>query len=366
MRGGNPEHFNISLIEVNQVIIIIKAETNVYTDLVMPRIVGIPGLRDALRNGKTYYDNFVFEKIAPLRDSKILKNLSVIFPAENNCIGLSNSFISLTISPQSGGKVISFKKPENFQNSQKTKNSLINFSNVGLHPEERIRFSSKLASNGKWKWRIDDLGTLSLLSPPDFANGVRWSRTFQLVDNVVHVTLMAKNCVDHEISWSFGTEFGIPENSEVYFAAEDARPGFSLISGSPLGVDLEDDFVCVKKIITPDVPGNNCVATSSESWLAIKNKDSVFFAVAIEAEKGFFPYANYRAMVNGNKALLFSEVTILIPDNHFVQEQFWSIEPWCGSIKKTVKQAKKNIITIKEFLKYPHGKPTGRKLIIDN
>jgi len=88
----------------------------------------------------------------------------------------------------------------------------------------------------------------------------------------------------------------------------------------------------------------------------------VFFAVAIEVEKGFFPYVNSRVMVDGNKALLFSEVTPLMPDNHFVQEQFWSIEPWCGSIKKTIGQAKKNVITVKEFLKNPHGKPTGRKI----
>ncbi len=359
IRGGNTEHFNISLIDVHQVIILIKAETNVYTDLLMPRIVGIPGVRDALRNGKTYFDNFVFEKIDQIKNSKILKNDSIIFPAENNCIGLSNNFLSLIISPANGGKVISFKKS---QKSQKINLSLIDFSDVKLHPEKRKRFSAKLACHDKWKWRVDDSGTLRLLSPPNLANGVRWSRTFQLISNVVRVTLMAKNCVEHEISWSFGTEFGIPENSETYFAAENAKPGFSLLSGSPLGVDVEKDFVCVKPIFVP----KSIVAASAESWLAIKTQKSVFFAIAIEREKGFFPYINSRVMVNGNKAILFSEVTPLLPKNHFVQEQFWSIEPWNNSIKNTIEQAKKNIITVKEFLKYPYGKPTGRSLIINN
>jgi len=352
-QGGGSKYFDVSLIEVGQVIIHIKAETNVYTDLVMPRIVGIPGLRDALRTGKTYYDNYIFNKIPELKNEKILQNGDVIFPEKNSCIGLSNKFISLIISPKNGGKVISFK------------NSLFDFSDVSLHPKERRKFSSNIAKNGNWKWKIDDEGILRLLSPPDLVNGVRWSKTFQLISNVVHVVLMAKNCVDHEISWSFGTKFGIPKNSEVYFAAENQKPGFSLLSGLPLSVNIEKKIVKVScsrsKKFSLTGKKERVVATSEQSWLAIKNNKSVFFAIAIEVEKGSFPYVNSRIMVDENKTILFSELTPLMPGNHYVQEQFWTVEPWENSIEKVVRNAKNNIIKIKEISEYPHGKPTGRK-----
>jgi len=348
VRGASPEHCKILLENVSQVIILVKAETNVYTDLLMPRIVGIPGLREALRTGKTYFDNFVFDKYAQLNYSKILPDNSVIFPAENNCIGLSNSFASLILSPQNGGKVVSFGKVPVFD-----------CSGAALHPNDRVRFSSNVTYSGPWKWRVDNLGILRFLSPPDLVNGVRWSRTFQLISNVVRTVLMAKNIVEHEISWSIGTEFEAPENSTVYFASESARPGFSLLAGNPIGIEEENGIISVSPV---GEKIKRVAATSSESWLAIKNKNSVFFTKAIEKEKGYFPYANSRVMVDGNKAILFSEITILMPGKHFCQEQFWTIEPWVGAVKSTLEKAEENVKKAREFIKYPYGKPTGRKI----
>ncbi len=289
VREQVPAHGTVSLADAHQLRIQISAPTNVYTDLVLARITGTAGLRDALMQAHSDMQDFVFQPQRALGGVARLRNDSVIYPLHDKqygaCIGLSNAQLKVVIAPNHAARIIAVA-------SVTSDVSAIADMRVSLHPAERTIKRPPLpsADDTPWQWRYESNGTLRFLSPPDYVYGVRWSKTVYLLRDmpVLWVTTMIKNCVQHDVSWSIGT------------AAVGA-------------------------------PAARLVADDAQGRAAFGAADATIWLCADEPAHGYYPYGGRRVLYTTNavpaRATLLSEITALEPGKHMSQVLYVVLAP---------------------------------------
>jgi len=281
VRGQVPAHCTVALTDAHQLRIRITAPTNVYTDLALARVAGTAGLRDAMLQARSDMQDFVFQPQRALGGVACLRNGSVIYPVQHKqygaCIGLSNAQLAVVIAPNHAARIIAVSYAT-------TDVSAIADMRVSLHPIERTIKRPPLpsADDTPWQWRFESNGTLRFLSPPDYVHGVRWSKTVFLLSDLpaARVTTMCRNCVQHDISWSIGTD----------------------VAGAP---------------------GARMVAENAQSRAAIVAPGAALWVCAAEPARGYFPYGGRRVLLPTNTAparvTLLSEITALEPGRHLAQ-----------------------------------------------
>jgi hypothetical protein len=158
---------------------------------------------------------------------------------------------------------------------------------VAPHPDDRRVAPLRAAYTGTWKWKVEDDGTLRLLSPADAPHGIRWSRTFKLDRDapVVHATVLVKNISGHDVSWSAGTECSFAPGTQV---------------------ELPDD----------------CTATG---MITARNGGTTLVITTANARHGLYPHNGVRVQQTGERYVLYDELTPLSPGEDSVQQQQWKL-----------------------------------------
>jgi hypothetical protein len=327
-------------------------------------LTGIYGLREALEQGRTLHEDAVYSPVPRLNRPRRLPDGSVVFgsdiPGYGHCIGISNSVVCLVTAPERDGRIVHFGP--NF-----TKNSINGSASFTLHPHERIKTTMGTGIQRKWKWRVDDTGTLRLLSPVDMINGVRWSTTFTCISNVpaVRVAVLMKNSVRHDVSWSMGTEIIPGSGTPVIIPREKAAPGYTLIKGRDNGIVVDEDFVLVtRKTVSP---GAMAIGTTAGNWGAVYYDGMVAMIKATEPEYGLFPYNGVRVLAGSSgpdiRMVILSEITPLSHNEHVLQEQYWAVVPPGTTIKDSIQHLLKTTREAAKQLQKRTGIPTGRTLL---
>jgi len=362
--GQDARRIKVHVSGVDQLQIVVKADDDTYTDILLPRLTGIHGLRAALEQGRTLHEDAVYTPVARLERAQRLSNGSVVFGCDlagyGHCIGISNSMVCLITAPERDGRIVHFGP--NFK-----RNGINGSASFTLHPHERIKTTMDTGIQRKWKWRVDESGTLRLLSPVDLINGVRWSTTFICISNVpaIRVGIMVKNSVRHDISWSMGTEIIPGSGTPVIIPREQVAPGYSMIKGRDNGVVVDDEFVMVtRKTVSP---GAMAIGTSAGNWGAVYHDDMATIIKATEPEYGLFPYNSSRVLVGSSgpdiRMVILSEITPLSHNEHVMQEQYWAVMPAGASIKESIQELMKTIRAAAKQLQKETGIPTGRTLL---
>ena len=360
----DPRRIKVPVSGIYQLQIVIKADKDTYTDIIMPRLTGIPGLREALEQGRTQHEDAIYTPVTRLNRPRRLPNGSVAFgcdlPGYGHCIGLSNNLVCLITAPERDGRIVHFGP--NFK-----QNGLNGSASFSLHPRERIKTKMDLAIQRKWKWRVDDEGVLRLLSPVDMINGVRWSTTFVCVSNVpsIRVAVLMKNSVRYDVSWSMGTEIIPASGTPVLIPRERTAPGFTVINGRDNGIAVDDDFVLVTRNTVS--PGAMKIGTTAGNWGVVYQDDMVAMIKATEPEYGLFPYNGLRVLVGSSgpdiRMVILSEISPLSHEEHVMQEQYWTVIPPAATVSESVQQLLAINRTATKQLRKQTGTPTGRTLL---
>jgi len=289
VRDQVPAHCSVALTDAHQLRIQITAPTNVYTDLALARLTGTAGLREALLQARSDMQDFVFQPQRALGGVACLQNGSVVYPLQDKqygaCIGISNAQLKVVIAPNHAARIMAVS-------SVTSEVSALADLRVALHPVERTIKRPPLpsADDTPWQWRLESNGSLRFLSPPDYVHGVRWSKTVYLLRDmpVLWVTTMIKNCVQHDVSWSIGTDV---------VGAPDAR----------------------------------MVADDANERAAFGAGDATTWLCADEPARGYYPYGGRRVLYTTNavpaRATLLSEITALEPGKHMSQVLFVLLAP---------------------------------------
>jgi len=369
-RGTDPLHCKVQLAGIDELIIAVDAPENVYVDVLMPAFFGLPGLKDELIKGQKYYENFLFAQAKPLNSIKYLSNDAIAFPVKNkifgDCIGMSNDYLCIIVSPGNAGKVIHFGPDINHS-------YLKGESGVMLHPLERRIADISLTYQGVWKWKFDEDGGLKLLSPPDIAHGIRWMRTFYFLPDspVMKSSVHIKNITRDDVSWSAGTYFDAGTNFVIALQAEEAAPGYTFQKAPPENIVKDDNMLLLSDYKTGKYLSNKTknydVISSADSWfcvLSVKKKQAMLVQ-PVAPRIGLFPYGGARVFVvrtPGNFRInTLTELTPLAPQESFSQTQYWTIDNAVRNVKTTVSELRK---LIGETISDDSGQgiPTGRTL----
>jgi len=289
VRGQVPAHCTVPLTDAHQLRIQITAPTNVYTDLALARVSGNAGLRAALLQARSDMQDFVFQPQRALGGVACLQNGSVVYPLQDKqygaCIGISNAQLKVVIAPNHAARIIAVAYAT-------TDVSALADMRVSLHPVERTikRPAVPSADDTPWQWRLESNGTLRFLSPPDYVHGVRWSKTVFLLGNLpaARVTTMCRNIVQHDISWSIGTD----------------------VAGAP---------------------GARMVADNAQARVTLVTPGAALWVCVDEPAHGYFPYGGRRVLYTTNavppRATLLGEITALQPGRHLAQVVYLLPQP---------------------------------------
>jgi hypothetical protein len=292
--GQSPAHAAIELGKANHVQVRIAAPTNIFSDIVLLRMQGAPGLREQLQQEREALLDYGRQATRVLSGPARLANGCVAFPVETPedgaCIGLSNGSICVVVAPARRGQIMVMPASASLA-------AVIARADVALQPAERCvaRPGLAAADDLPWQWRLDSHGALRLLSPPDRVHGVRWQRTIYLLrgEPVVRVATACKNIMQHTISWSAGTILTAARGAQAW-----SEPAAS------------------RAVI--------CTA-ADELW-----------AIAENPVHGYFPYDGVRVRSVTNtvpqRVTLFSEITPLDPDASFTHVQYLLLAPRTGTL----------------------------------
>lgn len=321
-RGNSPQTCDISIPAAQHVLIRITAPTGVFTDILMPRMTGTPGLRAALQAGRQAYEDALFAVPERLARAHRLATGAVLFPCTYGpfgaCLGLSNAHMCVIAAPQRGGAIVHCGPDAQH-------NLLAEPSVLELHPRERLISARSIASSGVWKWRVEADGTLRMLSPVDPVHGVRWTRTLALVPGMpaMRCTILMKNALGHAISWSTGTRLAGASESNVVLPPNPRAAGWAM---------LHDDAYAL--LVAPEEPRH-----------------------------GLYPYDGLRISSAGASAVTLSELTPLAPQEFGGCEQFWVIGSWRINQQETMLQLEDVRDAARAAWRTwlaPPGRPTGR------
>jgi len=273
-----PVPIEFRLVGVNEVAIRVVARSNVFTDLVMPRMTGVPGLRAALEQAQRAVADQTGAPSVQVEPATMGNNAR-IFPCASGCIGMSNAFVCVVVDPAHGGRVIRYGPTPD-----------VTFlaghgSVVAPHPVERRIAPLRAAYKGAWKWKVEADGSLRLLSPPDAFHGIRWIRIIRLEQDTatLRVTTLLKNVSGHDVSWSGATEFTFAPGATVTLPADCTRSG-------------------------------QIAAAMGSTTLVIQPTERIH---------GLYPHNGLRVQREGGTYILFDELAPLAPGEHSTHEQYW-------------------------------------------
>ena len=365
----DPVHCKVRLTGIDELVMIIDAPSNVYVDILLPNLMGAPGLEYELTQEKNSYEDYIYAQPVPLKSVKYLANDAIAFPYQSKkygpCIAMSNDNVCIIVSPGHAGKVIQV-------GTDITENFLGGDSGIMLHPLSRRIADITLAYQGTWKWKFDSDGKLKLLSPPDLAHGIRWMRTFYIVPetSLLKTSVRIKNVTRDDVSWSAGTYFDFNTNFAIAMRAESADPGYTFQKSPPENLVVSDNILLLsdyKAGAIGNYSKNYDVITSADSWfcaLSLKNKKA-FLVNPITPRIGLFPYGGAKVFVvrtpDKFRVTTLSELTPLAPKESFSQEQQWIIGRAVKDMKTTISDLKskiKNDISSDEG----YGVSTGRTI----
>ncbi len=283
---GAPVMLDIVTAGIQDLLIRVAAPTGVFTDILLPDLVGVAGLRSACEEGRQRVaESFVTQPVAGPAQPVALAGGAWLFacdyPGQGSCLGMSNGHVCVVVSPL-GGRVVHLGRTldDNMLGADG--------SAIAPHPDNRRVAPLRAAYHDAWKWKAEDTGTLRLLSPADAPHGIRWSRTFRLepAAPVVHVAVMTKNISGHTVSWSAGTEFAFAPDAQATLPSDCKAAGTILVrkGGSTLRIE------------------------------------------AAGARHGLYPHNGLRVRKEGSRYVLFDELTPLSPGEDSVRQQQWSLE----------------------------------------
>jgi len=368
-KNKDPKHCRVRLIGIDELVLIVDAPTNVHVDILIPNLIGAPGLEYELTQEKKSYEDYTYAQPEALKNVKVLFNDAIAFPYNSkkfgSCLGMSNDYICVIISPGHAGKMIHF-------GPDAKENLLDGTSGILLYPLERRIADVTPTYSGTWKWKFDSDGVLKLLSPPDLLHGIKWLRTFYLVPGttLLKTAVHIKNVTRADVSWSAGTYFDISANSAIAMRAESAKPGYTFQKSPPDNLVVSDNMLLLSDYKTSSIGGsakNYDVITSAEGWfcaVSLKNKKA-FLMKPVEPKFGLYPYGGTRIFVVRTpgkfRVTALSELTPLSPGKSFSQNQFWIIGDAVTDAKTTVSDLK---LKIENDISSAtgHGVPTGRTL----
>ncbi len=321
-RGRSPEKCSASIPNAHHLVLRISASTGTYTDILLPRMQGVPGLRAALQQGRQAHEDALFAVPERLAASRVLLNGAVLFPCEyqthGTCIGMSNQHICVVLAPHRGGAIVHC-------GPSLRENLLAAPSVLELHPRDRRVTEQSVAHSGVWKWRVDRDGTLRMLSPADPVHGVRWSRTVALVPDqpALRTTVLVKNTLQHAISFSTGVR---------------------ICGATP------DDVM---------LPPN----TRTTGWVLLRNGADALLVAPEEPRHGLYPYNGLRVRAANGAALVFSELTPLAAQEFGASEQYWVLGSWQINQQETLQALEHQRDAARAAWRTwrgPPGTPTGR------
>ena len=329
----DPRLVQVPVGDINQLQFVIEADDQTYTDILLPRLTGVPGLRLTLEEGRTHYEDTIYAPREKIEKTRTLPNGSVMFPLSVDgygpCIGLSNSLICIVIAPDRDARVIHCG-PTIAGVAEEA------YITQSLQPVDRRISTGVSESETRWKWRVEPDGQLRLLGPIDIAHGIRWSKTFIFVPDLpaAYVTLMVKNSVKNDVSWSMGTDVVVHNSSALILPRENVAPGYSLQTGNDNGIVSDENYVLVSRPNRRGTPAQGVervLTTSAGSWVALLHDSYSFLLKASQPVRGLYPYngAPVRIiMENGvTTAMILSEINPLSPGEFSTQEQFWVVWP---------------------------------------
>jgi len=323
-RGGSPQTCDVRIPAAQHVLIRVTAPTGVYTDIVLARMTGMPGLRAALLAGRQAHEDALFAAPERLFGTRRLLNGAVVFPYSHRmfgaCIGMSNAYLCVIAAPQHGGVIVHCGR-------ELQHNLLAEPSGVELHPRDRRMTDASIACSGVWKWRVEDDGTLRMLSPVDPVHGVRWTRAIALVPGMpaARCSIMMKNALGHAISWSTGTRLA--------------------------GISMYDAIV----------PPNPRTA----GWAVLRDDTFALLVAPEEPRHGLYPYDGLRVSSTRAVATLFTELTPLAPGEFSGYEQYWVLGAWRINQQETLAQLEAQRDAARTAWRTwlaPPGTPTGRTM----
>ncbi|MCX7847219.1 MAG: NPCBM/NEW2 domain-containing protein [bacterium] len=282
-RGLSPQYCNVEIPAVHHLLLRIAAPPGVHTDILLPRIIGLPGLRRSLRTGRHAFAETLAAPSSELRGAVYLPSGTVLFPyydpRHHSCLGLSNEYLCVIVSLRGGAIVHCGPSREH--------NLLTAPAILELHPRERLLSPLDFLHRTLWKWRLDSNGTLRLLSPPDPVHGVRLLRTFALASGAptFRTTVLMKNSLAYPISWSLGLR--------VHAAAP-------------------------RRFLLP--PNSH-----ASGWVMIDDGQCALLIEPKEPRHGLYPYDGRRIRQQRSAVTLYSELTPLSPQQFSAWEQYWTV-----------------------------------------
>lgn len=375
--GRDPKEIEIPLDDVDRLVIIISAASNVITDILLPRFIGDPGLRPTIEKSREEWRDTVFAPPAPVPATPVACiNNAVIFSADTHgyphCIAMTNRHAAVIIDPQQNGEIV-------FYGSHIDASSpVITGAHLSLHPFTRRFDPTLITVPQNWKWRIERDGTLRVLSPRDPVYGVRYSRTYCFMPDspVLRVTSMVKNDVAYDISWSLGSSTKMSPRATVAIPREDAAPGYSLTSPPDTGITVSGTYVMISpaeawRFVSPQSHTQEQILHShaGDWWCAFLPDSSVIGVCPFMPDDArYFPYncgaARVRTTPHAAYADTYSEITRLQPGEFITLHTYWCCAPEELSSEDAIEWLQKKTQNAHVFYSSPHGPgmPTGRTL----
>jgi hypothetical protein len=375
--GDDPKEIEIPLDDVDRIVIHISAPSQVVTDILLPRMIGDPGLLPTIEKAREEWRDTVLA--APAATSAMpveCINKAIVFSADVHgfpgCIAMTNMHAAVVIDPNQNGELVFYGRDLD------ASSPLISGAHLDLHPHSRQFVSGITSLPHKWKWRIERDGTLRLLSPRDPVYGVRYSRTYYFLPDspVLRVSSLLKNDVSYDISRSLGSSTKLSPHATIVLPREEAAPGYSLISPPDMGITVEDTYVFVSpsdawRYHTSHSDNHEQILHSHAGnwWCAFVPESAVigvFPGVPDDAQ--YFPYttgaARIRTTANAAYADTYSEITRLSSEEYITLHAYWCCAPEKFSTHDAIEWMKKKVAEAEATFtsRSGLGRPTGREL----
>lgn len=363
----DPQKAEIPLDNVSRLVIHIEAPTNVITSLLVPRIIGRPGLTVKLRDRRETYRDYYSQKPLQLPRPVSALNNAVLMPGEPHgypgCLIMINAHAAMVIDPYSAGEILFFGT------SLASPAPLHTAQILGLHPEER-RFDRTINTLPLvWKWHWEKDGTLRLLSAPDPVYGVRYGRNYYLFPDtpVMRTTAFLQNNASYDISWSLGNSTHLPYSATILLPKEETPPGYSLVNLPATGIEVENELVLISPYdawhthSTQEIDDMQIVASREDIWwMAFMPRTPVLGVFPdLPSNARYFPYVSgatrVRTTPESAHVETFSEITRLAPNEYCALSTYWICVPPYDSAH----EAAEALLQTREKAKRIHQEPEG-------
>lgn len=295
---GSFEEVNKSFKGTDNLMIAVDADDSAVVDFLEFRLEGGVRLRETMTAGRTnYYGQCRGPAFKPFATYTVQGN--TIFCRESYgeygpVIGVSNAYACAMVAPEHSGMLVHYGLDASRSYGGTTQSF--------LQPEEEMaptrKYGAMVAQPRKWKWRVEEDGAIRVLGPYDLMNGARSMILYRMNprSGELQIDAMMKNITSHDIMGCVSLVTRLPKGSKTIIAAEEAKPGYSLVKGADQGITCKSGAVMVNDL---------------ESWEALKGPQKLLqkrngdFRVALGAGRyfeavsqapkgGYYPYDGLR------------------------------------------------------------------------